>query len=221
MVPGLSLSSLQTGRSSHCTVRGTQEALTMSVVHSSPPPEPWRVADRRSPALARLVGALYRHREQLIRMYPNVVLPTDVENTPTPLAALLLLWANWDYAKGHCPACRSPAVATSFSGVLRAGSVGGFCTDCGMPVARLASAGCNAAAAMPPPAPPGRSGSRRSPAAGAWPATHGPSSPSSRKSVPPACRTLPRWRRRSDAADGAPVWREFTPRCRRRRWRTG
>lgn len=109
----------------------------MSLVHSSPPPEPWRVADRRSPALARLVGALYRHREQLIRMYPNVVLPTDVENTPTPLAALLLLWANWDYAKGLCPACRSPAVATSFSGVLSAGSVGGFCTECGMPVARF------------------------------------------------------------------------------------
>ena len=109
----------------------------MSLVHSSPPPEPWRVADRRSPALARLVGALYRHRDDLIRMYPNVVLPTAPGNMPTPLAALLLLWANWDYAKGFCPACHSPAVATSFSGVLSAGSVGGFCTECGMPLARF------------------------------------------------------------------------------------
>jgi len=109
----------------------------MPLVHSSPPPEPWRIGDRRSPALARLVGALYRHREDLIRIYPNVVLPTDPVNAPTPLAALLLLWANWDYGRGLCPACRSAAVVTSFSGVLSAGSVGGFCTECGMPVARF------------------------------------------------------------------------------------
>jgi hypothetical protein len=109
----------------------------MPLVQSSPPPEPWRVGDRRSPALACLVGALYRYREDLIRIYPNVVLPTDPGNTPTPLAALLLLWANWDYGRGLCPACRSAAVVTSFSGVLSAGSVGGFCTECGMPVARF------------------------------------------------------------------------------------
>ena len=103
----------------------------MPLVHSSPPPEPWRVGDRRSPALARLVGALYRHREDLIRIYPNVVLPTDPGNAPTPLAALLLLWANWDYGRGLCPACRSAAVVTSFSGVLSAGSVGGCAGGCG------------------------------------------------------------------------------------------
>lgn len=128
----------------------------MSLVHSSPPPEPWRVASSRSPALARLAGALYRHRETLMRVYPNVVLPTPPVNAPTPLAALLLLWENWDYAKGACPACRSPAVATSFTGVLSAGSVGGFCTDCGMPVARFIGgigrvrSGCRSATAGTP-----------------------------------------------------------------------
>lgn len=128
----------------------------MPLVHSNPPPEPWRVADRRAPALARLVGALYRHREDLIRTYPNVVLPTDPANTPTPLAALLLLWTNWDYGTGDCPACHGPAVATSFSGVLSAGSVGGFCTECGMPVARFVGgigrirSGCREATAGTP-----------------------------------------------------------------------
>lgn len=109
----------------------------MSLVHSNPPPEPWHVADRRSPALALLAGALYRHRQELLRLYPTVVLPTPPANAPTPLAALLLLWQNWDHAKGACPACWGPAVATSFSGVLSAGSVEGFCTECGMPVARF------------------------------------------------------------------------------------
>jgi hypothetical protein len=109
----------------------------MPLVNSTPPPEPWRAVGHSSPALARLVAALYRYRDPLFRTYPDVLLPTASRNTPTPLGALLLLWANWDCARGPCPACGGPAVATAFGGVLSSGSVGGFCTECGTPVIRF------------------------------------------------------------------------------------
>jgi hypothetical protein len=86
--------------------------------------------------LGLLVRGLYEHRAEILESHPLLKLPSDHPKVSTPVAALILAWARWDYLQGDCPECGAPALGISFGGLLNIGSVGGVCTKCALMVCR-------------------------------------------------------------------------------------
>jgi hypothetical protein len=100
-------------------------------------PAAWERAPRdHNRDLGLLIRGMSDHREEILKSYPLLKLPSDHPRVFTPVAALLLAWERWDHVQGKCPECGARALGISFGGLLNIGSVGGVCTKCTLVVTR-------------------------------------------------------------------------------------
>lgn len=88
----------------------------------------WNATDRRDPTRARLVRAIWKHRDPMYACYRELRLPARPQ--PICLGALLLVWDRWEGSRGACPSCGSLGLMTGAAGVVNVGSLNGVCIGC-------------------------------------------------------------------------------------------
>ena len=99
---------------------------------------PWTPNPKHEHALAQVIRATLKHREQLLADDPWLPLPQNAcsfafgeDNQPLPIAAAFILWGQWPAFTGVC-ACGGAIYGFGFGGLLSAGGVFGVCLDCGL-----------------------------------------------------------------------------------------